>query len=295
MALVVYFVFLMTFRWFAIICLVTGFLITELNTFYLKWGLSWSLFLIMVNWHPIVHIRSKKLSDGIGLTLLQVCNVGPSKSPPQPNTPPLHPALGRCKFSSLENEKMPIIHITRLPCAKHLNFWTTQNATNWAVKAGWWSLLLSRSCWSASSLGGRPSPSRCRGTSPFGGSLVRRSFWSTPLSSSTFSNPTMCRSRRRSTSGWDLRLEVQQVHIAVCKTIASIDIHSYDRDTSEAPRPSRCWGSKSWRRFGWWTGQWDQRGEERQVKLLPLSWNCLKKATCVLYPKWWTEPCSPCI
>ena len=157
----------------------------------------------------------------------QVCNVGPSKSPPQPNTPPLHPALGRCKYSSLWIIGIfSFCILIRLPCAKHLNFWITQNATNWAVKAGWWSLLLSRSCWSASSLGGRPSPSRCRGTSPFGGSSVRRSFWSTPLSSSTFSNPTMCRSRRRSTSGWDLRLEVQQVHIAVCKTMWSCQLTS---------------------------------------------------------------------
>ena len=35
---------LIDFRWFAIICLVTGFLITELNTFYLKWGLCWAIF-----------------------------------------------------------------------------------------------------------------------------------------------------------------------------------------------------------------------------------------------------------
>ena len=34
------------------------------------------------------------------MTLLKVCDVGPSKSPPEPNTPPFHPTLGSCKYLS---------------------------------------------------------------------------------------------------------------------------------------------------------------------------------------------------
>ena len=119
---------------------------------------------------------------------------------------------------SLLKEKEAKFTFIRLPFVRHLNFWTTLNVTNWVGKAGWWSPSLSPSCLSASSLGGRPSPSRCRGTSPCGGCWERLSSWSTPSSSSTFSNPTMCHSQKRSTSGWGLRLEAPQVRNASSHT-----------------------------------------------------------------------------
>ena len=96
---------------------------------------------------------------------------------------------------------------------------------------------------------------------------------STPLSSSTFWNPTMCHSLRRSTSGWDLRLGVLQVHIYyMCQSLWTY-FHSHDRDTSTPPGSSWRKYSKSWRRRrfeGWREICWrrEQRGEERKVNLL---------------------------
>ena len=172
---------------------------------------------------------------------------------------------------SLLKEKEAKFTFIRLPFVRHLNFWTTLNVTNWVGKAGWWSPSLSPSCLSASSLGGRPSPSRCRGTSPCGGCWERLSSWSTPSSSSTFSNPTMCHSQKRSTSGWGLRLEVPQVCSVACETLNLPMInHSHDRDASEAPRSTRC-GKRRGGRGRSAGGRWEQRGEERPVKR-----NCLK-------------------
>ena len=66
-----------------------------------------------------------------------------------------------------------------------------------------------------------------------------------------------------------------------------INDNSFDRDASKAPRSTRC-GKRGVGRRRSTGGRWEQRGEERQVKLIGL-----KDAK--VYPKWWTELCFSCI
>ena len=171
---------------------------------------------------------------------------------------------------------------SRLLFGKLLNCWTIPSVTSLAGRAGLWSPLSSLSSWSASSLGegqvlnfliiflplsdGRRSRSPYQGTLLYGGCLVPPSCWSTLSSSSTCSNPTMCRSLRRSTSGLGHPWVAQQVQAT--NSITYNDSFAYFRNPSEAQRSSWCGSSRFWGR--WLGGRSShasgQRGEEGQVK-----------------------------
>ena len=132
---------LIDFRWFAIICLVTGFLITELNTFYLKWGLCWAIFWSFWWLMDISGQQCKIFSWRSSRFVMWV--------PPNHLLNPirlLFILLWGAVSIYLFGRRKTNSHFIRLPFARHLNCWTTLNVTNWAVKAGWWSPSLSPSC-----------------------------------------------------------------------------------------------------------------------------------------------------